>query len=106
MFKNVLVPSDLTEKSKKALKIAVEMAMSKDPHRITLLHVIETIEDADSEEFDDFYEKLKLRAEREMLEMTQAFQQGNIEITTRIEFGTGSGKLSGLLMIMMWILLF
>lgn len=87
MFKNVLVPSDLTEKSKKALKIAVEMAMSKDPHRITILHVIETIEDADSREFDEFYEKLRLRAEREMLEMTQAFKQDNITIKTRIEYG-------------------
>lgn len=87
MFKHILVPTDLTDKSKKALEIAGEMAVSNDPHWITLLHVIETIEDAESQEFEDFYEKLKQRAEKEMHEMTRACEQDNIAVQTRIEYG-------------------
>jgi len=87
MFKNILVPTDLTKKSKKALEIAVEMAVSKDPHEVTLLHVIETIKDTAFEEFEGFYDKLKQRADKEMLEIAQNYKQANIIVKTRIEYG-------------------
>ncbi len=39
MFKNILVPSDLTERNQKAMDIAVEMAL-ENRAAVTLLHVI------------------------------------------------------------------
>ena len=53
MFKNILVPTDLTDKSKKALDIAVNLD-SEGEGRITLLHVVEVIEGDDQEEFGEF----------------------------------------------------
>jgi universal stress protein A len=63
MFKNILVPTDLTEKSKTALDIAVAMNPTHE-EAITLLHVIEMIEGAEDEDFVGFYEKLRKRALR------------------------------------------
>jgi nucleotide-binding universal stress UspA family protein len=68
MFNNILVPTDLTERSLKALDVAVSMTVP-DGGRITLLHVIETIEDTGSEEFQDFYRQLEQRARKSMEEM-------------------------------------
>ena len=65
MFRNILVPTDLTEKSDKAFDVALNIHANGECN-ITLLHVIETIDDAEEEEFRPFYEKLKERAFRKM----------------------------------------
>jgi universal stress protein A len=72
MFKNILVPTDLSEKSVKALEIATSLAEKVDS-RVTFLHVVETIEDDDGEEFRSFYEKLMLRAQNKMEKMTREY---------------------------------
>lgn len=65
MFSHILVPTDFTDKSLKALDIAKKLAENEGT-KITLLHVIETLDDAAFEEFEDFYEKIERRAHREM----------------------------------------
>ena len=86
MFKNILVPTDLTEKSKKALEIAVEMA-SIEENTITLLHVIEMIEGVVVEEFQDFYEKLSKRAQREMDKIVSPYKNDGLRINKEIVIG-------------------
>jgi len=86
MFKNILVPTDLSKKSVKALDIAIKMS-SESNSKITLLHVIETIEDADYEEFGEFYEKLKTRAERKMDEMVHNKKIEQSAVRKEIAFG-------------------
>jgi nucleotide-binding universal stress UspA family protein len=61
MFRHILVPTDLTERTVKALDVAIAIGASKDS-QITLLHVIETIAGAEFEEFSLFYQKLEQRA--------------------------------------------
>ena len=72
MFKNILVPTDLTEKSLVALDIALKMNTESD-FKITLLHVIETLEEAEDEDFREFYEKLEKRAWMKLDEMLQRY---------------------------------
>ncbi len=86
MFKHILVPTDLTEKSNPALAVAVKMALH-DVSKITLLHVIETIEDSESEEFDDFYQKLTNRAHRLMQQMLHLYEDEALEIQREILYG-------------------
>jgi nucleotide-binding universal stress UspA family protein len=86
MFKNILVPTDLTEKSLRALAVAVKMALH-DQSKITLLHVIETIEDSESEEFDDFYQKLAKRARRRMSQMLTLYEHEELSIDKEILYG-------------------
>jgi nucleotide-binding universal stress UspA family protein len=86
MFKNILVPTDLTERSLRALEVAAGIA-SLSACQVTLLHVIETIEDAESDQFDDFYRKLQRRAEKKMDQMIDQFASETLSILRQITFG-------------------
>ncbi|MBW1763909.1 MAG: universal stress protein [Deltaproteobacteria bacterium] len=87
MFEHILVPTDFSEKSKKALEIAIKMTRYEDIHKVTLLHVIETIEGTEQDEFGDFYKKLRTRAEKNMLKMTGPFKNEADLIDTKIVYG-------------------
>ncbi|MGD9161058.1 MAG: universal stress protein [Desulfobacteraceae bacterium] len=87
MFKNILVPADLTEKSIRALEIAVGMAKNN-ACRITLLHVVETIDDDEGEEeFREFYNRLADRAAKKMAELANKYGTDKIDIHTEIIYG-------------------
>jgi universal stress protein A len=87
MFKNILVPTDLTDKSIKALEIAVNMTKDN-ACRITLLHVVETIDDDEGEvEFQEFYNKLAGRAGKKMAELVNEYGTDKIDIHTEIIYG-------------------
>ncbi|MBN2417821.1 MAG: universal stress protein [Deltaproteobacteria bacterium] len=87
MFKNILVPTDLTDKSIKALEIAASMG-KENPCRITLLHVVETIDDDEGEEeFHDFYHRLADRAGKKMTDLANKFGSDKIDIHTEIIYG-------------------
>jgi len=88
MFSHILVPTDFTEKSAESARIAVKMASSFNfPCKITLLHVIETIEGADFEEFADFYEKLRKRSEKKLDEMINTFSGDGFKLYKKILLG-------------------
>jgi nucleotide-binding universal stress UspA family protein len=86
MFNHILVPTDLTEKSLKALEVAVKMTVPGGG-RITLLHVIETIEDSGSEEFRDFYNQLEKRARKSMEEVLLKYLEQQPVIGKEILYG-------------------
>jgi universal stress protein A len=86
MFKHILVPTDLTEKSSKALRIAAQMPFD-DICKITLLHVIETIEEGDDDEFDEFYQKLMLRAQAKMDAIISGYEGRRPLIEKSIVYG-------------------
>lgn len=86
MFRNILVPSDFTEKSLHASMIAMQMAKLQNA-QVTLLHIIETIEGADYNEFSDFYEKLRKRAVRKMQKLVESLGPEAATLETAITFG-------------------
>ena len=86
MFKHILVPTDLTERSLHALDIAVKLACSESS-RVTLLHVIEVIQDTESDDFKEFYERLGRRAGRKMDQMLGRYPQSASTIAMQITYG-------------------
>lgn len=80
------MPTDLSDKSLKAIEIATGMGKGK-PCHITLLHVVETIEDDEGDEFREFYDKLAARAEKNMAKIARRYETDNIEIHTDIIYG-------------------
>jgi universal stress protein A len=86
MFKHILVPTDLTERSLHALDIAIKLA-SSESSRVTLLHVIEIIQDTESDEFKDFYERLGRRAGKKMEQMVGKYPRGASGIAMEITYG-------------------
>jgi nucleotide-binding universal stress UspA family protein len=92
MFKNILVPTDLSAKSAKAFEIALNMA-DKEDSKITLLHVIEKIEDSDGEEFKDFYDRLASKAQLKMQKMNVSHSVKGLKIVNEIIFGNRVGEI-------------
>lgn len=86
MFKHILVPTDLTERTNEALNIAVKMAVHG-ASRVTLLHIIETIEDTDFGEFQDFYAKLNRRAQKIMERLAGRHEHEALSIAREIAYG-------------------
>ena len=92
MFKNILVPTDLSPKSAKALQIAMDMADSEGS-RITLLHVIERIEDSEGDEFKSFYDRLASKARLKMQKMVVHHATKKLKIDSEIIFGNRVGEI-------------
>ena len=86
MFKNILVPSDLTERNQKAIDIAFNMAQANHA-LVTLLHVIETVEEFDSEDFKKFYSQLGARAGKKMDELIAGRGREGLTIDKQIVYG-------------------
>ncbi len=88
MFRHILIPTDCTQQTLNALDIANRMQElnTSEETAITLLHVIETIADDDSQEFQQFYNQLKQQAHKKMEEFVQACRQKS-DIRKHIAFG-------------------
>jgi nucleotide-binding universal stress UspA family protein len=86
MFKHILVPTDLTERSSRALEIAVKMA-KHEGGRVILMHVIEVIEDTDCDEFSEFYSKLGRRAQKKMDKLIGTHGSEDVSIDKEITYG-------------------
>ena len=62
MFRRILVPVDFTPKNERALRAARQMAELFEGE-VTLVHVVESLEDELDTDLEKFYERLSLRAE-------------------------------------------
>lgn len=62
---HVLIPTDLTDRADAALAMTAKLVLPP-PSRVTLLHVIETIEGARAGEFKSFYQRLERKARATM----------------------------------------
>jgi len=86
MFTHILVPTDLTERSLKSFEIALKMAMNQ-ACEVTLLHVIETIDDTEGNEFQEFYRKLEKRAVRRMEQIATLYPECEKIVRREIIYG-------------------
>jgi len=86
MFKHILVPSDLTDRNRKAMDIAVKMALVNGAV-ITLLHVVETMEEADSDDFKKFYKQLGTRAGKTINKLIGQYVAKSVTIEKQILYG-------------------
>ncbi len=87
MFKRILVPTDLTDRNRKAMDIAVKMAVLEENVAITLLHVIETIDDANTVDFEKFYKQLGARAAKKMDKLMADYQSEKYALEKMILYG-------------------
>jgi len=85
-FRHIVVPVDFTAKNQAALDIAFELA-SQNSARVTLLHVIETIENVPREELKGFYEQLASRASTQLESRSQRFADAGIAVDWKIRYG-------------------
>jgi len=74
-FRHILVPTDLTARTEKALQLAGQLG-SRAGARVTLLHVIESIEGLPLNEVKPFYERLERKARKAMEALTRHVNEG------------------------------
>lgn len=86
MFKHILIPVSRVAEVEKALELAADMLM-KEAGEITLLHVIELIQDMPYEEFKSFYDGLEGQGQEDLKAAQRKYEERGIEINTRIVFG-------------------
>jgi len=86
MFRNLLIPVDLTPKNDKAVREAIDLAQAS-KGKITLLHVIETIEDAPFEELESFYKRLEESAFERMEKVGTAVRDAGVACTQQVIYG-------------------
>jgi universal stress protein A len=86
-FGHLLVPLDFTAKNQAALDIAFEIA-EVNAARVTLLHVIERIDEAaEDEETSAFYERLRQRADAELESRSQRFLEAGLATEYKLRWG-------------------
>jgi nucleotide-binding universal stress UspA family protein len=86
MYQRILVPSDLTDRTVKALDVATSIATNNHAH-VTLLHVIETIAGAEFDEFASFYRTLEERARKLLDEIVTRAHAGQGRVDMAIVYG-------------------
>lgn len=85
-FAHILVPVDFTEKNLSALEIAKELAVVGQT-RVTLLHVIETLDCEMDDEIAQFYSRLQVRADSELERLSQFLSAAGLEVDRKIRLG-------------------
>jgi len=86
MFKRILVPVDLTQKSRTAVNLAYEFAVQSGAE-VILLHVIETIEHVQFDELKPFYERLERSAQKGLREFSERFLDKHLKIDQVLVYG-------------------
>lgn len=86
MFKNLLIPLDLTDKHQPALQVAAELAQQRGG-KVTLLHVIELIQGLGMEEERPFYDRLERVARQHLSRQSATLQGRNVPCQGEIRFG-------------------
>lgn len=86
MFESILVPVDLSRTNEHVLRQARQLG---DPDRTHLLlhHAIETLQDDEPEEMDDFYDELRQDAEEKMKTWAMEIAEEGFDVRSTITYG-------------------
>lgn len=86
-FRRILVPLDLTARSRKSVDVAVALA-APGSARLTLLHVIETIPGLEFRELAPFYRTLAQKARTSMTALARHATKNHVDVTQEIVYGS------------------
>ena len=85
-FRHILIPTDLTDRTEAALAVAGKLALPSSS-RLTLLHVIETIDGLKSKELKSFYARLERRARAALTTFARRAPRGASDIQAAVVYG-------------------
>ncbi|MCA9246173.1 MAG: universal stress protein [Planctomycetales bacterium] len=85
-FTHILLPLDFSQQNQQAIDHAIRVA-EPTAARITLLHVIETVDCAETNELRDFYNGLETQAETRLAEFRTRFPEDRLDVQSQIVFG-------------------
>jgi nucleotide-binding universal stress UspA family protein len=86
MYQNVLIPMDLSEQQSQSMDDALHTLHGREAS-ITLLHIIERIQDVEDLEVENFYENIRTKAERLLNEKATGLSDHGFRVKVEILFG-------------------
>ncbi len=86
MYDSILIPVDLSRTNEDVLETAQELS-TPDHTYLQLLHVIETLQDEEPGEMDEFYEELREDAEEKMEAWATDVADKGFEVQSTIVYG-------------------
>jgi nucleotide-binding universal stress UspA family protein len=92
MFRHLLVPLDLGPPGGRVLETARALA-ERDGARVTLLHVIQQIEDIPQSEVRRFYASLERTAEQKMTPTARKFARAGLAVRAVVLIGNPAGEI-------------
>ena len=92
MFKQILVPVDLTDAHGRALDIAAELA-GPGGGQVTVLHVIELIAGLSHEEGKDFYGRLERKARKHVAGLGARLAAREVACRAEVAFGNRAAEI-------------
>jgi nucleotide-binding universal stress UspA family protein len=88
MFQRILVPTELTDSTHRALAMAFDFARLRFGAQVTLLHVIERVPNLPDRELRDFYQRLEHVARGRIQQLlADVSGTGEVSITHHIAMG-------------------
>jgi nucleotide-binding universal stress UspA family protein len=86
MYQNVLIPMDLSEQQSQSMDDALHTLHGREAS-ITLLHIIERIQDVEDLEVENFYENIRTKAEILLSEKATELSDHGFRVQVEILFG-------------------
>jgi nucleotide-binding universal stress UspA family protein len=86
MFRRILIPTDLTDRTIRAIHVARDVQAPHDS-RLMLLHVIETVTGAEFEELSSFYGTLEKQAWNRLHDIATRASVPHAQIDAHVVFG-------------------
>jgi nucleotide-binding universal stress UspA family protein len=86
MYDKILIPVDLSSTNEAVFSTVRDLA-DPDQTDIILLHVIETLQDDEPGEMDDFYEELREEADAKMKDWAANIAEDGFEVQAAITYG-------------------
>lgn len=86
MYDTIMVAVDMSSANEQVLRKAQQLG-TPDETEILLLHVIETLQDDEPGEMDDFYEELREEADQKMKSWAAELTEEGFEVQAAITYG-------------------
>jgi nucleotide-binding universal stress UspA family protein len=85
-FRHILVPTDLTDRTTRALDLALKLAADRNS-RVTLVHVIQTVPNLEFSDLRPFYERLRAKAEKKLSSLARETEGSGVDVDVEIAYG-------------------
>jgi nucleotide-binding universal stress UspA family protein len=92
MYKRILIPVDFTDKNLTALDEVYQLA-KWGRGEVTLLHVIEKVDNIPARELKKFYQTLEKNARKKIREYAKTFAANEVPVTEKIVYGKRSEEI-------------
>jgi nucleotide-binding universal stress UspA family protein len=86
MFKHIVVPMDLSGRNRRAMRMARQLAQQSEA-RVSLIHVVQSIENIPRNELRTFYETMEKEARKKLVSVARTLQGRAVDMHVEVRIG-------------------